>query len=122
MVSRIPAQLRSTDLRFYFSQAIEAGAFLRFHYRHRPERREGPSPGPTCCCLVAVQPGWACRFVRMYSGKRWIDAQGETLPGRCLIRRVRVSPDEGIGRVDEEEERPRKRLGFLSKAGSSKEG
>ncbi|KAL8220658.1 UNVERIFIED_CONTAM: hypothetical protein K2H54_051626 [Gekko kuhli] len=94
LVSRIPAQLRSTDLRAYFSQAVEAGAFSRFHYRHRPERGEGPCPGPTCCCLVLVQPGWASRFVRMYSRKCWIDAQGETLPGRCLIRRVRVSPDE----------------------------
>ncbi|XP_048356077.1 G patch domain-containing protein 3 [Sphaerodactylus townsendi] len=96
LVSRIPARLRSADLRAYFSQAVEAGAFLRFHYRHRPERGEGLSPGPTCCCLVTTQPGWACRFVRMYSGKRWIDAQGETLPGRCLIRRVRVSLDEDV--------------------------
>ncbi|XP_054855579.1 G patch domain-containing protein 3 [Eublepharis macularius] len=94
LVSHIPAQLHSADLRSYFSQAVEAGAFLRFHYRHRPERGHEPSPGRTCCCLVAVQPGWDCRLVRMYSGKRWIDAQGETLPGRCFIRRVRVSPDE----------------------------
>ncbi|XP_053254649.1 G patch domain-containing protein 3 [Podarcis raffonei] len=98
LISCVPAQLRSTDLRFYFSQFIEAGGFLCFHYRHRPERVEGPSapsrPGPTCCCLVAVKPGWSRRLVRMYSGKRWIDAQGETLPGRCLIRRVRVSFDK----------------------------
>uniref|UniRef100_A0A2D4L2D5 G-patch domain-containing protein n=1 Tax=Micrurus paraensis TaxID=1970185 RepID=A0A2D4L2D5_9SAUR len=33
----------------------------------------------------------------MYSGKRWIDAQGETLPGRCVIRRVRISPDRETG-------------------------
>ncbi|XP_007425926.2 G patch domain-containing protein 3 [Python bivittatus] len=99
LVSRVPAQLRSADLRSYFSQFIEAGGFLCFHYRHRPEREEelsGPSRagGPTCCCLVAVRPGWSLRLVRMYSGKRWIDAQGETLPGRCVIRRVRISPDK----------------------------
>ncbi|XP_015674216.1 G patch domain-containing protein 3 isoform X1 [Protobothrops mucrosquamatus] len=102
LVSCVPAQLRSADLRSYFSQFIEAGGFLCFHYRHRPEREEqlgGPSrPGRrTCCCLVAVKPGWSLRLVRMYSGKRWIDAQGETLPGRCVIRRVRISPDTETG-------------------------
>lgn len=105
LVSCVPAQLRSADLRSYFSQFIEAGGFLCFHYRHRPEREEqqqlgGPSRpgGRTCCCLVTVKPGWSLRLVRMYSGKRWVDAQGETLPGRCVIRRVRISPDKGIKR------------------------
>ncbi|XP_044291266.1 G patch domain-containing protein 3 [Varanus komodoensis] len=101
LVSGVPAQLRSADLRSYFSQAVEADAFLCFHYRHRPERREpGPGvpslPGPTCCCLAMVRPGWSRRLVRLYSGKRWIDKQGETLPGRCVIRRVRISPDRDV--------------------------
>uniref|UniRef100_K7GGD7 G-patch domain containing 3 n=1 Tax=Pelodiscus sinensis TaxID=13735 RepID=K7GGD7_PELSI len=34
-------------------------------------------------------------LIRMYSGKRWLDAQGDALPGRCVIRRVRVSPEAG---------------------------
>ncbi|XP_053867476.1 G patch domain-containing protein 3 [Malaclemys terrapin pileata] len=100
LVSRIPAELRSAQLRSYFSQFAEAGGFLCFHYRHRPERSGPPGQGPgpaTCCCLVAVRPGQARRLVRMYSGKRWLDAQGDGLPGRCVIRRVRVSPDTGLG-------------------------
>ncbi|XP_062996546.1 G patch domain-containing protein 3 [Elgaria multicarinata webbii] len=101
LVSGVPAQLRSVDLRSYFSQSIEADAFLCFHYRHRPERRDpgsvAPSqPGSSCCCLVMVRPGWSLRLVRMYSGKRWIDKKGEMLPGRCIIRRVRVSPDRDV--------------------------
>nr|XP_060640492.1 G patch domain-containing protein 3 [Anolis sagrei ordinatus] len=97
LVSGIPAGLRSADLRGYFSQFVEAGGFLCFHYRHRPEKETLPQrPGPTCCCLVAVKAGWSRRLVRMYSGKRWLDRQGDTLPGRCLIRRVRVSPQEDV--------------------------
>ncbi|XP_038233711.1 G patch domain-containing protein 3 [Dermochelys coriacea] len=96
LVSRIPAALRSAQLRSYFSQFAEAGGFLCFHYRHRPERGDPPGPA-TCCCLVAVRLGQARRLVRMYSGKRWLDAQGDGLPGRCVIRRVRVSPDTGLG-------------------------
>uniref|UniRef100_A0A8C3H282 G-patch domain containing 3 n=2 Tax=Corvus moneduloides TaxID=1196302 RepID=A0A8C3H282_CORMO len=98
LVSGIPAALRSAQLRAYFSQFLEAGGFLCFHYRHRPERPPagGGAPAPrTCSCLVSVRPGRARRFVRMYSGKRWVGPGGAALPGRCLIRRVRLSPGTG---------------------------
>ncbi|NWW17525.1 GPTC3 protein, partial [Falcunculus frontatus] len=49
----------------------------------------------TCSCLVSVRPGRARRFVRMYSGKRWVGPGGAAVPGRCLIRRVRLSPGTG---------------------------
>lgn len=39
VVNNIPVQFRSADLRNYFSQFIESGGFLCFHYRHRPEVR-----------------------------------------------------------------------------------
>ncbi|NXC01804.1 GPTC3 protein, partial [Orthonyx spaldingii] len=100
LVSGIPAALRSAQLRAYFSQFLEAGGFLCFHYRHRPERPPaggggGASVPRTCSCLVSVRPGRARRFVRMYSGKRWVGPGGAALPGRCLIRRVRLSPGTG---------------------------
>ncbi|XP_066573771.1 G patch domain-containing protein 3 [Amia ocellicauda] len=41
-VSNIPAQFRSSDLRNYFSQFIEGGGFVCFHYRHRPEVLRAP--------------------------------------------------------------------------------
>ncbi|XP_058712302.1 G patch domain-containing protein 3 isoform X2 [Poecile atricapillus] len=100
LVSGIPAALRSAQLRAYFSQFLEAGGFLCFHYRHRPERPPaggggGASAPRTCSCLVSVRPGRARSFVRMYSGKRWLGPGGAALPGRCLIRRVRLSPGTG---------------------------
>ncbi|XP_053854739.1 G patch domain-containing protein 3 isoform X1 [Vidua macroura] len=100
LVSGIPAALRSAHLRAYFSQFLETGGFLCFHYRHRPERPPaggggGASAPRTCSCLVSVRPGRARRFVRMYSGKRWVGPGGATLPGRCLIRRVRLNPGTG---------------------------
>lgn len=39
VVNNIPVKFRSADLRNYFSQFIESGGFLCFHYRHRPEVR-----------------------------------------------------------------------------------
>uniref|UniRef100_A0A8V5H9J4 Uncharacterized protein n=1 Tax=Melopsittacus undulatus TaxID=13146 RepID=A0A8V5H9J4_MELUD len=100
LVSGVPAALRSAQLRAYFSQFIETEGFLCFHYRHRPERppaggRDEAAAPRTCCCLVAVQPGRVRRFIRMYSGKRWVGPGGASLPGRCLVRRVRFSPGTG---------------------------
>ncbi|NWR81589.1 GPTC3 protein, partial [Centropus unirufus] len=97
LVSGIPASLRSAQLRAYFSQFVEAGGFLCFHYRHRPERPAAPGGDPrTRCCPVAVRPGRARRLVRMYSGKRWAGPGGASLPGRCVIRRVRLGDATGM--------------------------
>ncbi|XP_028837033.1 G patch domain-containing protein 3 [Denticeps clupeoides] len=107
-VSNIPPHFRSVDLRHYFSQFIESGGFSCFHYRHRPEIvKEAPAkpaadcrdggPGSSsserrsCCCVVSVRSLGADRFVKMYSGNQWIDARGDWLPWRCVVRRVRVS-------------------------------
>lgn len=46
VVSNIPAAFHSVDLRNYFSQFIESGGFICFHYRHRPEvHRESQTCG-----------------------------------------------------------------------------
>ncbi|XP_019742002.1 G patch domain-containing protein 3 [Hippocampus comes] len=46
VVSNIPAAFHSADLRNYFSQFIESGGFICFHYRHRPEvHRESQTCG-----------------------------------------------------------------------------
>ncbi|XP_004478821.1 G patch domain-containing protein 3 isoform X1 [Dasypus novemcinctus] len=51
----------------------------------------------TCCCVVSVRgASQAQKFLRMYSGRRWLDSQGTWLPGRCLIRRLRL-PTETSG-------------------------
>lgn len=131
VVSGIPSELRSAQLRNYFSQFREQRdcGFLCFHYRHRPERappqaapdctptpiRQGlaqtslndagalstqdsnPTRTRTCCCVVSVRgAAQAQRFLRMYSGRRWLDSQGTWLPGRCFIRRLRL-PTEASG-------------------------
>ncbi|NXH22497.1 GPTC3 protein, partial [Bucco capensis] len=112
LVSGIPAVLRSAQLRAYFSQLVEAGAFVCFHYRHRPERppaggdgKAAAPPPRTCSCLVALQPGRARRFVRMYSGKRWVGPGGVLLPGRCHIRRVCLSPGTGMETLSNSEDK-----------------
>lgn len=48
LITNIPRQLCTADLRRIFSQHIEAGAFVCFHYRHRPmSNRATLTPGKT---------------------------------------------------------------------------
>ncbi|XP_061633874.1 G patch domain-containing protein 3 [Phyllopteryx taeniolatus] len=42
VISNIPVAFHSADLRNYFSQFIESGGFVCFHYRHRPEVHREP--------------------------------------------------------------------------------
>ncbi|KAB1269168.1 G patch domain-containing protein 3 [Camelus dromedarius] len=128
IVCGIPSELRSAQLRSYFSQFREQRGcgFLCFHYRHRPERApsqvtpdstltpisqglnqndaralstqdSASAQTRTCCCVISVRgAAQAQRFLRMYSGRRWLDSQGTWLPGRCFIRRLRL-PTEASG-------------------------
>ncbi|XP_077006815.1 G patch domain-containing protein 3 [Tamandua tetradactyla] len=56
-----------------------------------------PVETPTCCCVISVRgTAQAQKFLRMYSGRQWLDSQGTWLPGRCLIRKLRL-PTETSG-------------------------
>ncbi|XP_069828704.1 G patch domain-containing protein 3 [Dendropsophus ebraccatus] len=97
LVCGIPRSFRSAQLRHYFSQFTESDGFVCFHYRHRPERR-GPAAerSATFCCPVTVRPERAESFMKMYHGKPWLDPAGNQVPGRCLLHRVRCSPDQDL--------------------------
>ncbi|NXR23748.1 GPTC3 protein, partial [Cinclus mexicanus] len=41
----------------------------------------------------------------MYAGKRWVGPGGAALPGRCIIRRVRLSAGTGTGRAPSSQDR-----------------
>ena len=42
LVGNIPSELKSADLRAFFSHLVEKGGFACFHYRHRPEHAQPP--------------------------------------------------------------------------------
>lgn len=63
-----------------------------------PARDSAAVQTHTRCCIVSVRGvAQAQRLLRMYSGRRWLDSQGTWLPGRCLIRRLRL-PTEASGK------------------------
>ncbi|KAH7958541.1 hypothetical protein HPB49_002525 [Dermacentor silvarum] len=97
------------DLRNFFSEFIETSGFDCFHFRHRPEvqqkkatetsqsdrlRKDDDSSVParktTTCCVVRVLADRVDELLRMYDKKHWIGRDGQSLPTRCFIRKVRV--------------------------------
>ena len=49
IVHNIPKTFHARDLRNYFSQFLEKGCFICFHYRHRPEVQETASSAEHSC-------------------------------------------------------------------------
>uniref|UniRef100_A0A8C5K120 G patch domain containing 3 n=1 Tax=Jaculus jaculus TaxID=51337 RepID=A0A8C5K120_JACJA len=79
------------------STPVPAAGDLAVARTATPGGASAQTPARTCCCIVSVRGvAQAQRFLRMYSGRRWLDAQGTWLPGRCLIRRLRL-PTEAAG-------------------------
>lgn len=113
IVNNIPALYRSADLRNFFTEFIETSGFDCFHFRHRPEVQQKKSASTsqsdrlredddnsatarktTTCCVVRVLTDRVDELLRMYDKKHWIGRDGQTLPTRCFIRKVRVRNNE----------------------------
>ena len=98
-IRNIPDRFRSSALRLFFEEAIEAKFFKCFHYRHRPENvhfgvtlggstpGEGKGTGKTCCCVVDVKsPQDVERFITEFNFKPWVGcfSPGWVACGLCL--------------------------------------
>eukprot|EP00039_Didymoeca_costata_P014761 m.242250 g.242250 ORF g.242250 m.242250 type:complete len:231 (+) comp16090_c0_seq20:119-811(+) len=105
VIRGIPKQLRTADLRHFFSDALEAAIFQTFHFKHRPEidaykgpdiRVEGNERqnlnGPGCCCVVAVLSASGQDFLEEYQGVQWFDRGGNVLEASIWIEPVFSDP------------------------------
>eukprot|EP00111_Clytia_hemisphaerica_P009009 TCONS_00026397-protein len=103
-IGNIPKHYRSADLRTFFSEFIEKGAFDCFHYRHRPEstkvkqaseiNNEGhkdKEEKSTCCCIIKIRNTFVKKFQQKYHKRRWYGAErlysDKTL---CIILEINV--------------------------------
>ena len=101
-IGNIPKDYRSADLRTFFSEFIEKGAFDCFHYRHRPEssniKQTSGNEGVkdqveknTCCCIIKIKNKFVKKFKQKYHKRRWYGAEklysNKTL---CIIAEINV--------------------------------
>jgi hypothetical protein len=99
-VSNIPSELRSADLRAFFSEWVEGSKFRVFHYAHRPcggaDGSSAPDRKPARCCLVKVRRSDGDALIARYSGQRWrrSTAAGDEveLAERCCVSRAQAAP------------------------------
>lgn len=75
VVSNIPGDLRSSDLRSFFSEFVEASRFRCFHFQHRKDPMvEGDFSSSRMeprLCLVKLGKKDAEAFVLKYDGQHW---------------------------------------------------
>ena len=98
IVGNIPAELRTADLRNFFSDFIEGDKFLCFHFRHRADILKSDA----CWCPVLLKEKFVDNFVMYYDGKNWLDSENELMISKVEIHldteKFFASRDlEGIG-------------------------
>lgn len=106
IVSNIPKEFRSADLRAMFSNFINGGTgnFECFHFRHRPELRlETDSKGEdkevktsaTTCCVIKIVKKKLQELIKCYHGKNWLDRNGKYYPTKAVISKIRIKNGKG---------------------------
>ena len=107
IVSNIPKEFRSADLRAMFSNFIngETEGFKCFHFRHRPEFRcEGEANGEdkevqscnTSCCVIMILKKQLKELIKDYHGKNWVDRNGKYIPSKAMISKIRIKEGKGL--------------------------
>ena len=85
LVSNIPRELRSADLRFFFNEWVEGDRFRCFHYQHRADA-SSRGRGEQRCCLVRLKDKDVGAFTSKYHGQRWLRARPVCAPCAALVR------------------------------------
>lgn len=80
LVGNIPVDLRSADLRAFFSHLVERGAFACFHFRHRPEHLPVDGGGCSEAETTANTTAEASESLRTLAGD-------DTLPQKSSVGR-----------------------------------
>ena len=87
IVSNIPSDLRTADLRNFFSHFLESGRFTCFHYRHRVDSLDET----TCWSPLEVQEHYVEDFIAYYADQNWIDCKNELRTTKVQIYVSEVS-------------------------------
>lgn len=94
LVSNIPLDFHTPDLRNFFSYAIEKDFFMCFNYRHRPHHSKKFN---TCICKV--RPNRFDEFTKLYDKKNWIDQRGRINTLKCSIVKIKPSRSDNTSKA-----------------------
>jgi hypothetical protein len=86
LISKIPLEFHSADLRNFFSYSIETDAFVCFNYRHRPHSSKAFNE-----CICKIHENKYDELIKLYDGKNWVNSRGLIHKNKCYITRIKVN-------------------------------
>lgn len=92
LVSNIPVDYHTPDLRNFFSYSIEREFFECFNYRQRPHAN-----GQFKICICKIKANKFDEFQKLYNGKNWISRSGKLNKLKCSIVKIKVTKKESCG-------------------------
>jgi len=125
IISNIPADLHTSDLRRFFSSFVETEKFLCFHFRHRPEKgkesaaeassslqsNQASYSSQACgrvhtintskvvkvsnCCIVKLRSEYVPSLISRYHRKHWLNSKEEEIPVKCFISKIKLDVPDG---------------------------
>ena len=95
LISGIPLDFHTPDLRNYFSYSIENESFFIFNYRHRPH-----SSKEFNVCIIKIKSHKFDEFIKLYDKKNWLNSKGLLLKARVTLTKIKIQ-DERAPNQDE---------------------
>lgn len=108
LVSNIPKEYHSVDLRNFFSEEVENESFVCFHFIHRPqinsltqlheseELKEAnqKTKHDFCCCVIKLKEEQFKTILEKFDGKCWTTKEeGTNMKTKCCIKRIKINED-----------------------------
>lgn len=93
LISEIPTEYHSKDLRHFFTYSIEKEFFFCFHYRKRPHESK-----KFHLALAKIKPNKYDEFFQLYESKQWHDYQNRPNKHnfKCKILKIKKFQDKNF--------------------------
>lgn len=86
LISNVPLEYHTPDLRNYFSYSIEKESFICFNYRHRPHESKKFN-----IAICKVKPNKFDELLNLYDKKNWLNSSGILHKNKCSIIKIKSS-------------------------------
>ena len=85
LISGIPIDFHTPDLRNFFSYSIENETYVIFNYRHRPH-----SSKQFNVCVIKLKENKFDEFLKLYDKKNWISSRGLIQKEKVTLKRIKI--------------------------------
>lgn len=93
LISEIPYEYHSKDLRHFFNYSVDKEFFICFHYRKRPHESKEFN-----LAMVKIKPNKYDEFLQLYESKQWFDCNNRPHRSnlKCKILKIKKFQDKDL--------------------------